>query len=143
MITLQGLYRIAEKQNIVLDRFPLKKREALALMDECGNCFIAMDPRRILSETDERNKLAHEIGHCCTGAFYNQYSSFDCRQRHENTADKWAIVQLIPVEALDNAIADGLTELWELAEFFGVTEDFMRKAVCYYVHGNVAAELYF
>ena len=52
MITLQGLYRIAEKQNIVLDRFPLKKREALALMDECGNCFIAMDPRRILSETE-------------------------------------------------------------------------------------------
>ena len=30
-----------------------------------------------------------------------------------------------------------------LAEYFEVTEDFMRKAVCLYVHGNVATELYF
>ena len=29
------------------------------------------------------------------------------------------------------------------AERFEVTEDFIKKAVCYYVHGNVAAELYF
>ena len=30
-----------------------------------------------------------------------------------------------------------------LADRFGVTEDFIKKAVCYYVHGNVATELYF
>ncbi len=143
MITLQGLYRIAEEQNIAVDHFPLKKREALALMDEDGDCFIALDLLSLHSETDERNKLAHEMGHCCTGAFYNQYSSFDCRQRHENKADKWALKQLIPVNELDNAIAEGCTELWELAERFDVTEQFMRKAVCYYVHGNLATDLYF
>lgn len=26
---------------------------------------------------------------------------------------------------------------------FGITEPFIKKAVCYYVHGNVAEELYF
>ena len=67
----------------------------------------------------------------------------DCRQRHENHADKWAIRALIPVEQLDEAIALGYTELWQLADFFGVTESFMRKAVCLYVHGNLASELYF
>ena len=30
-----------------------------------------------------------------------------------------------------------------LAERFGVTEQFMKKAVCLYVHGNPSAELYF
>ena len=44
---------------------------------------------------------------------------------------------------VDDAIADGCTELWELAERFGVTEDFIRKAVCCYVHGNLATDLYF
>ena len=44
---------------------------------------------------------------------------------------------------LDDAIALGCTEVWELAERFQVTEDFIRKTVCWYVHGNVAAELYF
>ncbi len=29
------------------------------------------------------------------------------------------------------------------ADRFGVTEDFIRKAVCLYVHGNLATELYF
>ena len=28
-------------------------------------------------------------------------------------------------------------------DYFNVTEDFMRKAVCFYIHGNLAAELYF
>ena len=54
-----------------------------------------------------------------------------------------AVRKLIPVEQLDDAVAGGCTELWELADRFGVTEDLMRKAVCLYVHGNLAAELYF
>lgn len=143
MITLQELYRIAEERNIAVDHFSLKKREALAMMDEDGDCFVAIDPTKVTSEADERNKLGHEMGHCCTGSFYNEHSNYDCRQRHENRADKWAIQQLITVDDLDKAIAAGYTEMWDLAEYFEVSEDFVRKAVCYYVHGNVATELYF
>ena len=91
----------------------------------------------------ERVHLGHELGHCVTGSFYNRYAAVDCRQRHENQANRWAIQTLIPVDALDEAVAQGCTEIWELAERFGVTEDFMRKAVCLYVHGNLATELYF
>lgn len=143
MKPLQEIYRFADQENIVVDRFALHRREALSIMDNDGSCFVAIDPDKIRDESDERTKLSHELGHCITGAFYNQYSNFDCRQRHENRADKWAVNHLISVEDLDDAIADGCTEIWELAERFGVTEPFMRKAVCYYVHGNLATELYF
>lgn len=143
MKSLEEIHRIAEEQNITVDYFGLSKREALSLMDKEGACYIAIDPERIASEIDERNKLAHEVGHCITGSFYNQYAAIDCRQRHENRADKWAIRQLIPVDELDDAIADGDTEYWELAERFGVSEQFIKKAICLYVHGNVAEELYF
>lgn len=143
MKSLEEFYHIAKQQNIVVDHFTLSKREALSVMDLDGECFIAIDPHRLSGEYDERNKLAHELGHCITGSFYNRYSNYDCRQRHENRADKWAISQLIPVEDLDEAVADGCCEIWELAERFGVTEQFMKKVVCYYVHGNVATELYF
>lgn len=37
----------------------------------------------------------------------------------------------------------GVTQPWELAEHFGFTEAFMKKAVCFYTHGNLATELYF
>ena len=52
-------------------------------------------------------------------------------------------MQLVTEDALDEAVADGCCEISNLAERFGVTEQFMKKAVCYYVHGNLAAELYF
>ena len=143
MRSLQEFYHIAQQNNIVVDHFRLRKREALSVMDSDGTCFVAIDPLRISNEADERNKLAHELGHCITGSFYNKYAKFDCRRRHENAADKWAIQQLISVEDLDEAIADGCTEFWELAERFGVTEEFIRKAVCWYVYGNLATELYF
>ena len=143
MKTLQEIYHIAEQENIVVDRLALSHREALSIMDGDGDCFIVIDPYKIRSEIDERSKLAHELGHCVTGAFYNQYSNYDCRQRHENRADKWAVKQLIPIDQLDDAIAAGYTEIWELAEYFGITEALARKAVCYYVHGNLATELYF
>ena len=143
MKSLEDFYRIAEEQNIAVDRFKLSSREALSLMDLNGQCFIALDPSKIQSEADECAKLAHELGHCVTGSFYNRYSSFDCRQLHENRADKWAIRQLITEDDLDQAVADGHTEIWDLAEHFGVTEQFMKKAICLYVHGNVSEELYF
>ncbi len=143
MKTLQECYRIAQQENITVDHFALSGREALSIMDDDGTCFIAIDPKKLKNEADERTKLAHELGHCVTGAFYNRYSAYDLRQRHENRADRWAIRRLVPVDDLDDAVAEGCTELWELAERFGVTEGFMKKAVCLYVHGNVAEELYF
>lgn len=143
MTPLSRLYHIADQEHIEVDCFDLGKREALSLMDESGSCFIAIDPFQLLSTQDETLKLAHELGHCVTGSFYNIHASLDCRQKHENTADKWAVQQLIPSDALDQAVAEGYTEIWELAEHFDVTEEFMRKAVCLHVHGNVAVELYF
>lgn len=143
MKELKEFYQCAEKENIVVDHFELHAREALSIMDDDGKCYIALDPFKIVSEADERTKLAHELGHCMTGAFYNQYSDFDCRQRHENKADKWAIREVISEDDLDAAIADGCSTIWELADHFGVTEPFMKKAVCWYTYGNVAADLYF
>lgn len=142
MTALLELYRIADNNNIVVDSFELGKREAISVMDTDGSCFVAINPFKLQSAQDETMKLAHEMGHCMTGAFYNAYSNLDIRQKHENRADKWAIKQLISEEELNDAIAEGNTEIWQLAEYFDVTETFMRKAVCWYKHGNLAVDLY-
>ncbi len=137
------LYDFAKQQNIEILAFPLEKTGSMSVMREDGACFIGMDDAVRDGGVEERVHLGHELGHCVTGSFYNIYAAIDCRQRHENRADKWAVTQLIPVDDLDDAVAEGCTEVWELAERFQVTEDFVRKAVCYYVHGNLATELYF
>ena len=140
---LRSLYDLAAQQNIEVIPFPLPQNGSMSVMSGSGLCAIGMDESILDGGTQERVHLVHELGHCVTGSFYNIHAAVDCRQRHENRADKWAIRTLIPVEALDEAIANGCTEIWDLAERFGVTEDFIRKTLCWYVHGNLAAELYF
>jgi hypothetical protein len=143
MYAVPALYDLARQKNIEVIRYPMGENGSMSLMADSGACYIGMDESVRDGGVQERVHLSHELGHCLTGSFYSIHTAVDCRQRHENRADKWAILQMIPVDALDDAVAAGCTEIWELAEQFGVTEDFMRKAICYYVHGNLATELYF
>lgn len=142
-MNVPDLYTLAEQQNIEVIETSLPENGSLSLMDDKGNCYIGIDESVMDGDVLERVHMGHELGHCLTGSFYNRYSPYDLLQRHENRADKWAIVHLVSEDALDEAVAGGCCEIWNLAERFGVTEQFMKKAVCYYVHGNVAAELYF
>ena len=137
------LYAFAEQQNIGILSFPMPENGSMSVMMDGGKCYVGLDDGVRDGGVQERVHLSHELGHCVTGSFYNIYAAVDCRQRHENRADKWAVTTMIPVEALDDAVASGCTQVWELAERFQVTEEFIRKAVCWYVHGNMAAELYF
>lgn len=143
MIPLETLYAFAEAKSY--DLYWIRSGDAricsMSVTDGI-HCAIMMDPSKLQAEAEQRQTLAHELGHCVTGSFYKRYAKLDLRQKHENRADKWAIEQLIPADALAQAVASGHTELWDLAEYFGVTEAFMKKALCWYHHGNLASELY-
>ena len=144
--TPEQLYRYAEMKGYDVYQYPLgsTELESLSITEIAdGKCYIAIDPSKSRSQADGFCKLLHEIGHCDRGAFYNQYSPLDVRRKHENTADKQAIRLAISAQELDRAVAEGYDQIWSLAEYFGVTEEFMRKALCWYVYGNLAAELYF
>lgn len=143
MIPLETLYAFAEAKSY--DLYWIRSGDAricsMSVTDGI-HCAIMMDPSKLPTEAEQRQTLAHELGHWFTGSFYNRYAKLDLRQKHENRADKWAIEQLVPADALAQAVASGHTELWDLAEYFGVTEAFMKKALCWYHHGNLASELY-
>ena len=143
MTELSALYRHAEQLNIPVFHLPLPQTGSVSMMDEQGRCAIGLDLPHRRTRTERRVRLAHELGHCATGSFYNRWSPADVRRLHENRADKYAVRLLISPADLDEAVAEGFTEPWELAEHFGVDEAFLKKAVCLYTYGNLAAELYF
>lgn len=135
------LYAYAENRNIDVDWIPMRRATSLSVPLGDGYA-IALDPWKLGTLAQETVCLAHELGHCETGSFYNRYAALDVRQQHENRADKWAIRRLVPAEELDAAMADGCDTIPALADRFGVTEPFMKKAVCWYAHGNLAVEMY-
>ncbi len=124
----EKLYNIAENKGIALDFYPMPKTRS-AVLNLGGKYFIAIDPMVLSSEALERVCLAHELGHCETGSTYNMYSPLDLRAKHENRANKWAVDTLIPRADLDAAIKKGYRDICSLAEYFSVTEDFMKKAL--------------
>ena len=135
------LYAYAERRNIDVDWVPMRRATSLSVPLGDGYA-IALDPWKLGTLAQETVCLAHELGHCETGSFYNRFAALDVRQQHENRADKWAIRRLVPAEELDAAMADGCDTIPALADRFGVTEPFMAKAVCWYAHGNLAVEMY-
>lgn len=142
MTELSTLYRRAEELNIPVFHVSLPKTGSLSTMAEDGSCAIGLDLPHRRTRNELRIRLAHELGHCATGSFYNRWSPWDLRKYHENRADKYAVHALIPPEELRAAIAEGL-DRWELADRFGVDQPFLEKAICLYTHGNLAPELYY
>ncbi len=129
---LLELYQLADAEHIPIYSFDLPQTQSLSLMNNDGSCAVAIDPFGLNSTKDEKIRLAHELGHCVTGSFYNRYSDFDIKAKSEYRADKWAIKKLIPKDELQAAFEQGYTEPWDLAEYFNVTEEFIVKAVNYY-----------
>lgn len=129
---LLELYQLADAEHIPVYSFDLPQTHSLSLMNNDGSCAVAIDPFGLNSTKDEKIRLAHELGHCVTGSFYNRYSDFDIKAKSEWKADKWAIKKLIPKDELQAAFEQGYTEPWDLAEYFNVTEEFIIKAVNYY-----------
>lgn len=137
------LFREAQDSNIPIIYLNIPENGSMCIQSESSRCYIGMDYGVLRNEADKRVHLAHELGHCKTGAFYNRWAARDVRQKHEHRADKWAIENMIPKQEFDKAVSQGYTDIWALAERFNVTEDFMKKAVCWYTFGNLAEELYF
>ena len=117
-----------DENEIVLDYFRLPLNKSVSFEDGKEK-YIIMDEGD-MTEPERKVHLAHEIGHCMTGAFYRPYSPLETRSRCEHKANMWMIEHILPKENLEKAFTQGITEVWELAEHFNVTEDVIRFA-CY------------
>lgn len=129
MVTNDDLYGIAERRGHVVVCESLTETPSFSLQTN-KRCYIAIDQR--LNVQQEREALAHELGHCEYGGFYNRYSRYDIRAKAERRADKWAFARLVPYGRLMQAVRHGVTDVWDLAELFDVSCEFMQRAIAYY-----------
>ena len=74
----------------------------------------------------------HELGHAATGALHKVSSPYETVERSEYRANRWAAQHCLTQDAFQEAFAAGLTELWELAEYFDLPEQDIKKALSYW-----------
>lgn len=121
---MTSLHSIAEKNNIEVDYFPMKKLKAFSLAHT-----IIINPELVKTVREEKECMAHELGHQIKNAFYDIDSTLETRARQEERATRWAVQKLIPARELKEALKKGYTEIWQLAEYFDVSCEFMADAV--------------
>lgn len=119
-----------DENKIILDYCRLPKNGSLSFEDQNG-LYIVMDDGE-MTEAQKKIHLAHELGHCMTGAFYRAYSPLETRSRCEHKANVWMINRLLPKAELEKAFSQGITESWELADYFDVTEELVKMAYDHY-----------
>ena len=127
-VTLLDLYNRADAQGIEVDDVPMRSLTSVSFPQG----WIALDTAKMQTTAEHKSILAHELGHVETGSFYNIYSPFDLRAKQERRADKAAIKMLVPFKRILSAMWSGCREVWQLAEYFDVTEELINKALALY-----------
>ncbi len=131
MLSLSQIYTALEQQQAALYVWPIEFSPAATI--EMGDRYaVFFDPSLCRTTAALKEVLAHECGHCATGATHTLASEWDIISRHEYKADRWAIEQFLPYEVLCSAAENGCCEAWQLAEYFDVPQAFVEKAMCYY-----------
>lgn len=113
-----------EREDICVLDCPLQANRCLAL---ANGRLVGVDSRRFDTQAELRTALIHEDGHFASGAFYTAYSPYQLKAQAERRADKAAVLKYLPYEELAARLRAGDTPA-EAAEYFCVTEAFLRKA---------------
>lgn len=125
---LTELYQLADDHNISVYYYPLYPVVSMSVPNAIG-----IDVNNIQTTAEEKEYLAHELGHCMTGSFYT-ISTINDWGRMEERANRWAIKTLIPFSKLNEAVVGGIYETWDLADYFELPESFIKIALNYYIN---------
>lgn len=131
MVSLADIYSKIAKTGAAVIAYPDSNYEA-ATIEMCGFYDIYINPCKIHTIADLKTKLLHEYGHCATGCTHKVYSPFELVEKNEYKANRCAIETFLPWPEIKKAVRSGLTEYWQLADYFNIDEKLIRKAVAYY-----------
>jgi Zn-dependent peptidase ImmA (M78 family) len=119
-VTIKDIISILE-EDINLEWLNLKNFSGLYVRIENQDIIIINNKLKTFREI--KLTLIHELGHYFTGTIYSFNMNKSYIDKCEYKAFKWASMFLMPKEEIKKAIKKGITEVWELAEYFDVSDD--------------------
>lgn len=85
-----------------------------------------------LTNAEKLSVVAEEIGHYETSSGNILDQSVLSNVKQERLARKWAYEKVIPLEEILQAVKNGIKEIYDLAEHFDVSEEFMKGCLSHY-----------
>ena len=132
MTKLEQLIDDINNKNIDLLETEYEAMPSQTLRDE-EHYAIFMNSRLLKTPVQHFCALAHEYGHCETGAVYRDCTPLETKARCEARANRRAVLNTIPVEEFMTTLQEldrfGELSVYSLANYFEVTEDYMRTAI--------------
>lgn len=131
MFELSQFYEYCRANRVDVIPFAGVPRPGATVRDR-GEYAVFLDFTKIRSTRLLRGVCCHELGHVATGALHKVSSPFELVERSEHRANRWAAEHFLTQDDFREAFAAGYTELWQLAEFFDLPEQDVKKALDYW-----------
>ncbi|MBQ4601184.1 MAG: ImmA/IrrE family metallo-endopeptidase [Oscillospiraceae bacterium] len=131
MFELSQFYTHCRQSNIAVIPYCGAPRPG-ATMRFAGKTAIFLDFSKIRSTRLLRGVCCHELGHAATGALHKVSSPYETVERSEYRANRWTAEHFLTAEDFKEAFSAGCRSLWELAEYFDLPEEDIRRAYDYW-----------
>ena len=120
MFSLSEFYGYCKQNDVDIMPFAALPRPACTVRD--GRYYaVALNFTRL-----------HTVRHLHTGALHKVDSSFQLVAQNEHRADADSFRRCLPAEEIRQAMRQGYTEPWQLADYFDLDEDYIKKALHYW-----------
>lgn len=131
MFELSDFYDYCRRNDV--DVFPYSGApSAGTTIRQDGYYGIFLDFSMIHSVRQLRGVSAHELGHAATGALHKVSSPYESVERSEYRANRWMAEHCLPLSDLQEALAAGYTEIWEIADYLEFPEEDVRRAITFW-----------
>ncbi len=131
MFQLSDFYDYCENNDVevvLFDRLPAK-----AVTVRFHGCMsVGLNPTQLTTVRRIRGAAYHESGHLHTGCLHKVSSPFQLVEQMEYRANADSARRYLPVEELRAAMRAGYADPWQLAEYFDLPEDDIKKALHYW-----------
>ncbi|MEV2908463.1 ImmA/IrrE family metallo-endopeptidase [Paenibacillus larvae] len=122
---------LAEVSIIVDDRAILPEGLKGLYIKTASAEMILLD-KYIITITERKCVLVEEVGHEQTTAGDITDLSDLCKRKQELIGRRWGYRKLVPLSAIVQAHKTCLRNRYEIADFLGVTEEFLQETIDYY-----------
>lgn len=97
-----------------------------------GNFGLFLNIGKIHSLRQEKEAVVHEWAHIVSDATYGVDAPEAVRHKAEETARREELKELLPFDEMRGVVQSGVTQIFELSEYFNVSEEKVSEAIEYY-----------